>query len=329
VVPKLQDAVADLNAEFQGQLADLPAAERALGEAMSRLVAGMWENSMTRLQALNGESPEAIIRAGRDLGQAAVLFAPLPEALSAPLRDLAARIPPNLAYARAEVESLRCLLPEDGVTPLFASEATRDALWAALPDATVAHLACHGRFDPETPRDSGLLLARGTRLTLGDLVDADPEHLARLRLAVLSACQTAIIDFHRLPEEVVGLPAGLLQAGVPAVVGTLWPVDDLSTALLMSRFYAFYLRGDPDRGLGPQPVAQALRMAQRWLRDCTNQDMHNYLHVASRQERPPLAWALIDEGLGRTRRALRQGHGNKKPFSSPYFWAPFVCYGAV
>jgi len=46
---------------------------------------------------------------------------------------------------------------------------------------------------------------------------------------VLSACQTAIQDFSNLPDEAIGLPAGLTQAGVPSVLGTLWSVNDAST----------------------------------------------------------------------------------------------------
>ncbi len=43
-----------------------------------------------------------------------------------------------------------------------------------------------------------------------------------------------------LPDEVIGLPAGFLMAGAPGVVGSLWPVNDISTAPLMERFYYFY-----------------------------------------------------------------------------------------
>jgi len=38
-------------------------------------------------------------------------------------------------------------------------------------------------------------------------------------------------------EEIVGLIRGLLAAGAHALVVTLWPVLDLSTAVLMVRFH--------------------------------------------------------------------------------------------
>ena len=77
-------------------------------------------------------------------------------------------------------------------------------------------------------------------MTLRDLLDSDLD-LSASRLAVLSACQTGIIDFRRIPDEAIGFPAGLLQAGVPGVVSTLWLVDDISTALLLARFYRHHL----------------------------------------------------------------------------------------
>jgi CHAT domain-containing protein len=86
-------------------------------------------------------------------------------------------------------------------------------------------------------------------LTVRDLIS---ERLRGTRLVVLLACQTAITDFNDLPEEAIGLPGGFVQAGVPGVVGTLWPVNDLSTMLLMVKFYEAHLK----EGLTP---AAALR----------------------------------------------------------------------
>ncbi|NCC34769.1 MAG: CHAT domain-containing protein, partial [Chloroflexia bacterium] len=153
----------------------------------------------------------------------------------------------DLRYAGAELAAICDLLPVGAATVLYEHEARRDALWQALPSATIGHFSCHGSFATD-PLDSALHLAEEDRITLRDLVAGDTAALANLQLVVLSACQTAITDFQRLPDESIGLPGGFLQAGVPAVIGTLWSVDDLSTALLMHRFYEFYLYGDRDVG---------------------------------------------------------------------------------
>ena len=130
-----------------------------------------------------------------------------------------------------------------------------------MPGATHLHLACHGAFDPREPLDSALYLASGDQLGLRELLDGNL-NLSSQILAVLSACQTGITEFTRIPDEVIGLPAGFLQAGVPGVVATLWPVNDQSTAVLVAEFYRLLIaeRQDP---------ATALARARRYLRDAT------------------------------------------------------------
>ena len=143
----------------------------------------------------------------------------------------------DLRYAGPELAAICELLPTGTAVAFYEEQARREALWQALPEATIAHLSCHGNF-ADDPLDSALHLAGGDRLTLRELVTGDTSALANLRLVVLSACQTAITDFQRVPDESIGLPGGFLQTGLPAVVGTLWSVNDLSTALLMHRFYS-------------------------------------------------------------------------------------------
>jgi hypothetical protein len=79
-------------------------------------------------------------------------------------------------------------------------------------------------FDPMIRWPPGLLLADG-ELTMRDIIAAGFTALAETRLALLSACQTAIQDFRNLPDEAIGLPAGFTQAGVPLVLGTLRTMD--------------------------------------------------------------------------------------------------------
>ena len=73
-------------------------------------------------------------------------------------------------------------------------------------------------------------------------------------LVVLSACQTGLGKQVR-GEGLVGLTRGFMYAGAARVAASLWKVDDVATAELMSRFYREML----GRGL---PPARALRAAQ-------------------------------------------------------------------
>jgi CHAT domain-containing protein len=72
------------------------------------------------------------------------------------------------------------------------------------------------------------------------------------RLVVLSACETGLGKLSR-GDELVGLQRAFLYAGTPAVVTTLWKVDDKATFELVR---SFYIRLE---GTGP---VEALRQAQ-------------------------------------------------------------------
>lgn len=229
-----------------------------------------------------------------------------------------AAAPPPLPFAQDEVKQITALFPPPTATALYTDKATLDAFWRDVPQATIVHFACHGGFDMTNPLDATLYLAQGRRLTLRTLLDAKPHMLARLYMVVMSACESARIDPEELPDEVIGLPSGFLQAGVPLVVGTLWSVNDQSTGLLMSRFYELWLQGDPQQGLAPQSPARALRLAQRWLRDLTQDERDAY-------EAP-------SQG-GRQLQTIEQKEQGKaapeqvRPYADPFYWAAFVYYG--
>jgi CHAT domain-containing protein len=341
---ELRRGLPNLRQQVQQVLPALEAAAVRADPAMQKQIQDLleiWRSTLKRLEELTQQTPAQVIRAGSDLARAAALFAALPADAGAFLTAIAARIPPSLTHARNELISILDLLPKDAGAPLYEQQATREALWAVLSEATMAHFACHGQFGLDDTLDSALLLAQESRLTLRDLVAGDTTALSNLRLVALSACQTAITDFRRLPDESIGLPGGFLQAGVPAVVGTLWSVNDLSTALLMHRFYELHLHGDAAAGLAPQPPVRALRLAQQWLRDLTYKEMfayfqrHRQLKAAPQRnlESVPVSGARMPTDLIEEGRALAEDymldHPNNRPYANPIFWAAFTFNGTI
>lgn len=213
----------------------------------------------------------------------------------------------HLRWARAELAEVARHFDEHEVHLGLA--ATKAALMEAAKDASYVHLACHGRYDVAAPLASGLTLADGM-LTIGDIVRDRP--FAHARLVVASACQTAISEFMRLPDEVSGLPTGLLAAGTPAVIGTLWPTDDLSAALLMARFYHLHLRQ-------ALPPAAALRAAQLWLRELTGEQLVAEVTCLS----PTLTAFGVSEVL-----EIAAAQPTTRFYDHPAHWAPYVIIGA-
>ena len=230
---------------------------------------------------------------------------PLPEPIDA------------LQFARAEVECIGTLF-DTGSRLLCESDATLPSVEEALPGCTYAHFSCHGFFDAAAPLASGLLLAGGERLSIAQLIAG--RRLRQTRLAVLSACQTAITDTLTLPEEAVGLPAALIQTGVCGVVGTLWPVNDFSTAVLMIRFYELMT---VDR----MKPAEALRRGQGWLRDASNAEIERaYIEFMTRAgEGRPVSPAIAP--LAEDIAAAAREAPSERSFADPFYWAPFVFIG--
>lgn len=163
----------------------------------------------------------------------------------------------DLPYAGKEAVSVGALFPNSAV--LLHKEASKQSLKEYGASFKYLHFATHGKFDPDNPLDSALMLAgdpiRKTqdRLTVSELysmrLDAD--------LVTLSACETGLGKVAN-GDDVVGLVRGFFYAGANHVVSTLWEIDDEATERLMVAFYRDVKAGEPP--------AQALRKAQIELR---------------------------------------------------------------
>jgi hypothetical protein len=120
------------------------------------------------------------------------------------------------------------------------------------------HIAGHSIANDQFPWRSGFVIARDagggdSLLTAGEVAG----RRLQAQLVVLSSCESAGGREH-LGEGVAGLSTAFLAAGVPAVIATLWPVDDRITADLMLRLYDRLARGEP--------AGEALRQAQLEIR---------------------------------------------------------------
>jgi tetratricopeptide (TPR) repeat protein len=174
-----------------------------------------------------------------------------------------------LRGARAETEAIEKVFADRKAQAkrLLGAEATEPAVFDLAPKAKYLHFACHGIAEEYAGQSlSMLVLSQPDRvlpgddglLQLADLWNSWRGRLASCRLVVLSACQTNVGPTQR-DEAPQALPLGFLFAGAPAVISTLWPVDDASTKELMADFYARLLAGETDQLVAFTAAKKALR----------------------------------------------------------------------
>jgi CHAT domain-containing protein len=159
-----------------------------------------------------------------------------------------------LPWAEREVRALGDRYPTTS-TVLVRADASESRVKQQAGQAGLIHFAVHGELNETDPMASALLLDPGNgedgRFEVREIFSTE----LSARLVVLSACETGLGKLSR-GDELVGLQRAFLYAGTPAVVTTLWKVDDRASFLLMRRFY------EELKAKGP---AQALRAAQRSL----------------------------------------------------------------
>lgn len=172
----------------------------------------------------------------------------------------------DLIHAREEAAMIAARFDRPAVC---GADATKQRLPEVLRDperrTDVLHFACHGYFDPEDPRASGIVLAdagaREPNLTADEILELE----LTADLVAVSACESGVSE-QRAGDELIGLARALVIAGAPSVLVTLWPVDDLSITLVMDEFYRRLLEGTVSK-------AESLRAAQRAVRTLTAGDL--------------------------------------------------------
>lgn len=125
------------------------------------------------------------------------------------------------------------------------------------PEGGVLHLACHASIARTGGRTAHLSL-HGGELSAEELTDAVGGGRGGLALVLLAACRSHVSG--RGHNEAYSLATAFLVAGARSVIGSLWPVPDDATSVLMFLTHHFLRTED-------EPPAKALRRAQLWMLD--------------------------------------------------------------
>ncbi|KAL5638293.1 hypothetical protein ACGC1H_005097 [Rhizoctonia solani] len=160
---------------------------------------------------------------------------------------------------------------------LIGDQATTTAVLDAMEQHDWVHLACHAHQNVDDPTKSGFFLHDGTL----DLSAINRRSFKNKGLAFLSACQTATGD-ERLPDEAIHLASGMLMAGYPSVIATMWSVADDDAPFVADKVYAQLME---DGTLGNGESGRALHYAVAGLREKVGEKEFGhwvpYIHIGS------------------------------------------------
>lgn len=146
-----------------------------------------------------------------------------------------------LDYAKMEVESIERNLR---TKTFIGIEASEESFKTEAKEAGILHLAMHTQINDEDPLYSKLLFTYDQKNNSGlvntyELLGLD----LNAELAVLSGCSTGEGELQK-GEGVMSLSSGFQFAGVPAIIMSLWEVNDRFGALVIDKFYQYLANGD-------------------------------------------------------------------------------------
>ena len=208
---------------------------------------------------------------------------------------------------------------------ISSSQATTDNLKEALQQAAdIFHFTGHGYHNTKQPSQSALILKNKQPLTSEEIAKFD---LKSYYLVCLSACETGITGKEELIDEFVGLASSFLAAGAVYALSTLWIVDEISSALMMIRFYQILNEQRCQNKLHP---ALALKEAQKWLRTITYSELSNwYLELSEVMKDNSGCSQDLRDQADRIRRRDAKMESDKPPYADLYHWAGFTITGKV
>ena len=226
---------------------------------------------------------------------------------------------PSLVFSIFEGQAISELLLSPQMN--IGKTGTRATVLDRVSGHAYLHFSCHGSYNWNDPSQSGLHLFGGRTLSLADLQN-DIVDMSSARLVTLSACETGITDIAKSSaDEFVGLPAGFMLAGVPCIVSSLWSVPEISTALLMERFYSNHIKRKMD-------ISMALQEAQLWVRDLTSIKVADYVEKCYSSGKWKGKSIELIEKYREHYLKLAEKSPEEKPFQHPYYWAAFTVNGA-
>ena len=165
--------------------------------------------------------------------------------------------------------------------------------------------ACHGLYNPDDPSTGSLFFSESESIPFSKIFsELEPSNC---RSITLGACESGL-GRSLVTAEYLGLPIAFFATGIRYVIGSLWKINQLSAAILLSNMF----ENLHEKHLS---VPNALNEAQRFLMKMPKSRV--------------LIW--IKENLPDRFEKWEPFIASKKdqPFMHPYYWAGFYVAGDV
>lgn len=206
---------------------------------------------------------------------------------------------------QAQQEVLALAKSYEGLFLIDSTQTTERLFKQQAGDYEIIHLAMHGLLDANSPMLSALAFTEDGDTLEDNFLEA--WEIARLplraKLVVLSACETGYGKFQQ-GEGVLSLSRSFMYAGVPSLVVSLWQVNDQTTAIIMTNFYAELAKG--------KDKAEALQAAKlQYIKNTTGYGAH------------PAFWAPFVQ-VGDDSPIIPKQKGGL-----PWLWVGLACGGIV
>ena len=153
---------------------------------------------------------------------------------------------PSLPALPGSVDEATAIAKIFNAAPFLDADATKSRVIEAFLISRYVHISTHGKHNVAAPSFQCIYVSGKLgpeTLCAYELAALDLRHLD---VVTLSACETALGRFD-YGDNMRGLSAALLLAGVGAIVGTLWNVFADSTEVFFPEFYRRLAAGDRTR----------------------------------------------------------------------------------
>lgn len=178
----------------------------------------------------------------------------------------------------------------------------------------LVHISSHFRFFPGDPDLSFLLLGNNEIMPLSEL-KGKSDIFQDVELLTLSACDTAAQLPNADGKEIDGFAELAQRLGAGSVMASLWSVSDVSTTLLMKKFYENRQPGNLNKAKSLRESQLDLLYGRYRADDSVAQDNNKT------KGNQALTMTGVDE------KYLITFHDERSRFAHPYYWSPFVLFG--